>query len=33
MPDKISKKYLIKFTLNGKTFEDEIYSRILLSVY
>ena len=33
MPDKISKKYLIKFTLNGKTFEDEIDSRILLSDY
>ena len=33
MPDKISKKYLIKFTLNGKTFEDVIDSRILLSDY
>ena len=33
MPDKISKKYLIKFTLDGKTFEDEIDSRILLSDY
>ena len=33
MPDKISKKYLIKFTLNGKAFEDEIDSRILLSDY
>ena len=33
MPDKISNKYIIKFTLNGKTFEDEIDSRILLSDY
>ncbi len=33
MSDKISKKHLIKFTLNGKNIEDEIDSRLLLSDY
>ena len=33
MSDKISKKHLIKFTLNGKKIEDEIDSRLLLSDY
>jgi 2-furoyl-CoA dehydrogenase 2Fe-2S iron sulfur subunit len=33
MSDRISKKHLIKFTLNGKNIEDEIDSRLLLSDY